>query len=124
MKQQEARAFVRSVRAENDRDGSGLDMAIAPHLLSTASSRISPAWFAACLATLPASAARTAFLGSSNEALKAAQGAGLLSVAVPAALSTRGRFEADMVCDGFGAGGGASFSRIQAMLAARSKRCS
>ncbi|KAK9835988.1 hypothetical protein WJX81_004011 [Elliptochloris bilobata] len=105
VKQQEARAFVRSVRAERERDGGGLDMAIAPHLLASHGSRLSPAWLAACLSLLPATATRSALLASSSEALKAARGAGLLTVAVPAALSKRGRFEAEMVCDGFGAGG-------------------
>jgi len=119
VKQAEARAFVRSVRAAGEREGAGLDMAVAPALLAGRGGRLSPAWFAACLATLPAPAARSAFLGSSNEALRAAAGAGLLAVAVPAALSKRGRFDAHMVCDGFGAGGGASFPRIRAALLAR-----
>ena len=122
VKEQEARAFVRSVRAERERDGGGLDMAIAPHLLGARGGRLSPAWLAACLSLLPASAARSALLGASGEAIKAARGAGLLSVAVPAALSKRGRFEADMVCDGFGAGGGAGFPRIRAQLLARADR--
>ena len=112
---------MRSVRAERERDGGGLDMAIAPHLLGARGARLSPAWLAACLSLLPAAAARSVLLGSSTEALKAARGAGLLSVAVPAALSKRGRFEADMICDGFGAGGGASFPRICAQLLARAE---
>lgn len=49
--------------------------------------------------------------------LQAAQGAGMLSVAVPPALSARGRFPAaDSTFDGFGYGGGLNWSRLQMQL--------
>ena len=49
--------------------------------------------------------------------LQAAQGAGMLSVAVPPALSARGRFPAaDATFDGFGYGGGLNWSRLQMQL--------
>ena len=49
--------------------------------------------------------------------VQAAQGAGMLSVAVPPALSARGRFPAAQVTfDGFGYGGGLKWPRLQMLL--------
>ena len=49
--------------------------------------------------------------------LQAAQGAGMLSVAMPPALSARGRFPAaDATFDGFGYGGGLNWPRLQMLL--------
>jgi len=49
--------------------------------------------------------------------VQAAQGAGMLSVAVPPALSARGRFPAAQVTfDGFGYGGGLNWPRLQMLL--------
>jgi len=49
--------------------------------------------------------------------VQAAQGAGMLSVAVPPALSARGRFPAAQVTfDGFGHGGGLNWPRLQMLL--------
>jgi hypothetical protein len=42
----------------------------------------------------------------------------MVSIAVPSALSARGRFaHADATCDGFGSGGGLTLRRVQALLA-------
>ena len=49
--------------------------------------------------------------------VQAGQGAGMLSVAVPPALSARGRFPAaDATFDGFGYGGGLNWPRLQMLL--------
>ena len=49
--------------------------------------------------------------------VQAAQGAGMLSVAMPPALSARGRFPAaDATFDGFGYGGGLHWPRLQMLL--------
>lgn len=49
--------------------------------------------------------------------MQAAQGAGMLSVAVPSALSQRGKFpSADATFDGFGYGGGLNWVRLQMLL--------
>lgn len=55
--------------------------------------------------------------------VQAAQGAGMLSVAVPPALSARGRFPAaDATFDGFGYGGGLNWPRLQMLLDKRKER--
>lgn len=49
---------------------------------------------------------------------QAARSAGMLSVAVPPALSARGVFSsADATFDGFGPGGGITWRRLEALLA-------
>jgi hypothetical protein len=49
--------------------------------------------------------------------MQAGRSAGMMSVAVPPALSARGSFgSADAVFDGFGPGGGITWRRLQGML--------
>jgi hypothetical protein len=105
--------------ARNIADGIHID----PGLLASTQrfAGLSPQWIAACLATLSISINRFAFLGGTNSVLKAAKGAGMLSIAVPAALSSRGQYSADAQMDGYGPGGGVTWSRLVRQIEARSK---
>lgn len=78
----------------------------------------SPQWFAAVAAALGARTSACAFVGANASVLTAARAAGVLAAACPPR-SGRGSGEypgADCLCDGFGAGGGATWRRLAAML--------
>ena len=51
---------------------------------------------------------------------QAAQTAGMLAAAIPAVYAASGSFAfADILCDGFGYGGGATWKRLETALRAR-----
>ena len=66
---------------------------------------------------LHSSVSQCVLVGAHNSILQAGAAAGVLSVAVPAGLSARREFPAAHArFDGFGAGGGLSWSRLEALL--------
>ena len=66
---------------------------------------------------LHSSVSQCVLVGAHNSILQAGAAAGVLSVAVPARLSARREFPAAHArFDGFGAGGGLSWSRLEALL--------
>ncbi|DBB09328.1 TPA: hypothetical protein ACH3X3_007907 [Trebouxia sp. C0006] len=120
MKRDEAAAFVRTIKGPQ---WGGAESTVAvnvdPGMLAAMqrATLISPAWLAACTSTMGTSLNSMAVLAANNNTMQAAQGAGMLSVAVPPALSARGRFPAAQVTfDGFGYGGGLNWPRLQMLL--------
>ncbi|KAK9853875.1 hypothetical protein WJX84_010565 [Apatococcus fuscideae] len=79
-----------------------------------------PSFLEACLTTMNVPAKRCAVVAANHTTMQALQGMGMLVAAVPASLSKRGRFtSADMKYDGFGPGGGVTWSRLKASLSRR-----
>ncbi|KAL3149056.1 hypothetical protein ABBQ32_001901 [Trebouxia sp. C0010 RCD-2024] len=120
MKQNEAAAFVETIKGPQwGGEESTVAVNVDPGMLAAMqrATLISPGWLAACTATMGTSLNSMAVLAANNNTMQAAQGAGMLSVAVPPALSARGRFPAaDSTFDGFGYGGGLNWPRLQMQL--------
>lgn len=120
MKQTEAAAFVQTIKGPQwGGEESTVAVNVDPGMLAAMqrATLISPGWLAACTATMGTSLNSMAVLAANNNTMQAAQGAGMLSVAVPPALSARGRFPAaDSTFDGFGYGGGLNWPRLQMQL--------
>lgn len=122
MKKENAQNFVNSMGRNGGRWGGldrGIGLSMDPALLAAEmrGTLISPQLLQACIMTMGASSSASAFLSSHNWTMKAANGAGMLTVALPPSLSRRGKYgHADCQFDGFGYGGGISWARLKLML--------
>eukprot|EP00884_Botryococcus_braunii_P004901 jgi/Botrbrau1/14411/Bobra.0014s0058.1 len=123
MKREVANSMLESVRQTGlFSETPAVGMAVDPSLLASGArmALLSSSWLAACIATMDLPLSRCAFLTANNATLQAARGGGLLTAAVPASRSGRGGFaDAELVFDGFGPGGGATWSRLRDKLLTR-----
>ncbi|KAK9820334.1 hypothetical protein WJX72_009120 [[Myrmecia] bisecta] len=122
VKRDGARDFIESLKGSAY--SSSITVGVDPVLLvaSQRAGLIGTSWLAACTATMDVPLRRCAFVSADSTTMKAAQGAGMLSAAVPPRRSARGVFpHADATFDGFGYGGGVTWARLKRMLEARSE---
>lgn len=115
-KAKSASSFVRAVNLQSR----GVGMRVDASMLAAGMSSVSPSYFSAMCSTNGGSGASSAMVGVSNSLMSSAKSAGLYTCGVPPSLQARGGYTAaDGLFDGFGAGGGLTWRRLQSKLAER-----
>ena len=117
-KAKSAASFVRAVNLQSR----GMGVRVDASVLAAGVSTVSPSYFSAVCATNGGSGAASVLVAVSNSLMSSAKSAGLFTCGVPPSLQGRGGYTAaDGIFDGFGAGGGLTWRRLESKLAAR--RC-
>jgi len=115
-KAKSATSFVRAMNLQSR----GVGMRLDASMLAAGLSTVSPSYFSAVCATNGGCVSSSVLVAVSNSLMSSAKGAGLFTCAVPPSLQARGGYTAaDGMYDGFGAGGGLTWSRVQRQLEAR-----
>jgi hypothetical protein len=112
-KARSASSFVRAMNLQSR----GVGMRVDASMLAAGLSTVSPSYFSAVCATNGGCASSSVLVAVSNSLMSSAKGAGLYTCAVPPSLQARGGYTAaDGMYDGFGAGGGLTWARLQRRL--------
>lgn len=119
-KVQSASSFVRAINLQSR----GVGMRVDSTLFAGAGSYgyVSSSYFAAVVAANSGTSKSSALVAVSNGLMESAKGAGMFTAGVPPSLAARGGYTAmDAGYDGFGAGGGLTWRRLNSILDSRMK---